>query len=132
MKAERILRVLKQYEEHIIVAFLLNWKPKEIQEAAHISKSTYYKLKNDPDFQRILTERRNDVVREAVKKMESYLLEDIDIVQDVIRDPKTSGQVKINGTQLMMNQLNTWKASTEVIDRLQQLEADAQSQNNAF
>lgn len=123
---------MKQYEEHIIVAFLSNWKPKEIQAAAHISKSTYYRLKNDSDFQKILTERRSEIIREAVNKMESYLSEDVDILQGIIRDPETSPQVKINGINLLMTQLNNWKAATEVFDRLQQLEADAQSQNNAF
>ena len=123
---------MKEYEEHIIVAFLSNWKPKEIQAAAHISKSTYYRLKNDSDFQKILTERRSEIIREAVNKKESYLSEDVDILQGIIRDPKTSPQVKLNGINLLMTQLNNWKAATEVFDRLQQLEADAQSQNNAF
>lgn len=123
---------MKEYEEHIIVAFLTSWKPKEIQKAAKISKSTYYKLKNDPDFQKILTERRSEIIREAVMKMESYLSEDVDILQEIIRDPETSPQVKINGINLLFNSLNSWKAATEVFDRLQQLEEDAQSQNNAF
>ena len=121
---------MKQYEEHIITAFLTNWKPKEIQEAANISKSKYYKLKNDSGFQRILTERRSELIRSAVMKMESYLNEDVEILQSVIRDPKTSPQIKINGIQLLMSQLNTWKQTTEILDMVQRLE-DAQSQNKA-
>lgn len=122
---------MKEYEEHIIAAFLSNWKPKEIQAAAGISKSKYYKLKNDSDFQRILTERRSEIIKEAVMKMESYLSEDIEILQSIIRDEKTSPQIKINGINLLMTQLNNWKQTTEILDRLQKLE-DAQSQNNAF
>ena len=121
-----------KYEEHIISAFLTNWKPKEIQKAADISKSTYYRLKNDPDFQKILTERRSEIIKEAVMKMESYLSQDVDILQEIITDPNTSAQVRINGINLLMTQLNNWKAATEVFERLQQLEADAQRQNNAF
>lgn len=122
---------MKEYEEHIIAAFLSHWKPKEIQKAAEISKSKYYKLKNDSNFQRILTERRSELIRSAVMQMESYLDEDIRILQSIITDSKTSPQVKINGINLLMTQLNNWRQTTEILDRLQRLE-DAQSQNNAF
>lgn len=122
---------MKEYEEHIIAAFLSNWKPKEIQAAAGISKSKYYKLKNDSDFQRILTERRSEIIKEAVWRMEGYLNEDIEILQSIVRDEKTSPQIKINAINLLMTQLNNWKQTTEILDRLQKLE-DAQSQNKAF
>lgn len=122
---------MKKYEETIILAFLQHWKPKDIQEAASISKSTYYKLKNDSDFQRILTERRSELIKEAVWTMEGYLTEDVQILQEIIRDEKTSPQIKINGINLLMTQLNNWKQTTEILDRLQKLE-DAQSQKNAF
>ena len=121
----------EKYPEHIIAAFLSNWKPKEIQDAANISKSKYYKLKNDSDFQKILTERRTELIREAVMRMESYLSENVEALQAIIRDPETKDQVKINAINLMMSQLNSWKQTTEILDRLQKLE-DAQSQNNAF
>lgn len=123
--------IKENYPENIIVAFLAHWKPKEIQEAAEISKSKYYKLKNDSNFQRILTERRSEIIRSAVLQMESYLDEDIRILQSIITDSKTSPQVKINGINLLMTQLNNWRQTTEILDRLQRLE-DAQSQNNAF
>lgn len=122
---------MKEYEEHIIAAFLSHWRPKEIMEAAGISKSKYYKLKNDSGFQRILTERRSEIIKEAVMKMESYLSEDIEILQSIIRDEKTSPQIKINGINLLMTQLNNWRQTTEILDRLQKLE-DSQSQNKAF
>lgn len=121
----------EKFEEHIITAFLSNWKPKEIMIAANISKTKYYRLKNDSDFQKILTERRSEIIREAVMKMESYLSEDVEILQDIIRDPETSAQIKINGINLLMTQLNSWKQTTEILTRLEQLE-DSQSQIKAF
>lgn len=122
---------MKQYEEHIVVAFLSNWKPKEIQAAAHISKAKYYKLRNDPDFQRILTERRGEIIKEAVLKMESYLNENVDTLQQIIRNPEAKDQVKINAINLMMTQLNNWKQTTEILSRLEALE-DAQSKNSTI
>lgn len=122
---------MTKYPESLITAFLTTFKPKDIMERAGISKSKYYKLKNDSEFQKILTERRSELIKEAVLRMESYLTEDVEILQDIIRDPETRDQVKINAINLLMSQLNQWKTTTEVLDRLQKLE-DAQSQNRAF
>ena len=108
--------------------FLTSFKPAEIMKVTGISKSKYYRLKKDRDFQKILTERRTELVKSAVMKMESYLTEDVEILQSIIRKEDTSDQVKINGINLLMSQLNTWKQTTEILDRLQALE-DAQTKN---
>jgi hypothetical protein len=119
---------MKQYEESLITAFLTSYKPAEIMKLTGISKTKYYRLKRDPDFQRILTQRRTEIIKEAVLKMESYLTEDVEILQGIIRKEDTSDQVKINGINLLMSQLNQWKSTTEILDRLQALE-DAQTKS---
>lgn len=119
---------MKQYEESLITAFLTSYKPAEIMKLTGISKTKYYRLKRDPDFQRILTQRRAEIIKEAVLKMESYLTEDVEILQGIIRKEDTSDQVKINGINLLMSQLNQWKSTTEILDRLQALE-DAQTKS---
>lgn len=119
---------MKQYEESLITAFLTSYKPAEIMKLTGISKTKYYRLKRDPDFQRILTQRRTEIIKEAVLKMESYLTEDVEILQGIIRKEDTSDQVKINGINLLMSQLNQWKTTSEILDRLQALE-DAQTKS---
>ena len=119
---------MKHYPESLITAFLTSYKPAEIMKLTGISKTKYYRLKRDPDFQRILTQRRSEIVKEAVMKMESYLTEDVEILQGIIRDPKTKDQIKINGINLLMSQLNQWKTTSEILDRLQALE-DAQTKS---
>lgn len=119
---------MKEYPESLITAFLTSYKPAEIMKLTGISKTKYYRLKRDPDFQKILTERRTELVKSAVMKMESYLTEDVEILQSIIRKGDTTDQVKINGINLLMSQLNTWKSTTEILDRLQALE-DAQTKN---
>ena len=117
---------MKEYPESLITAFLTSYKPAEIMKLTGISKTTYYRLKRDPAFQRILTQRRSEIIRSAVLKMESYLTEDVEILQSIIRKADTSDQVKINGINLLMSQLNQWKTTSEILDRLQALE-DAQT-----
>ena len=115
---------MKIYEEKDINAFLTSTKAVTIMKTAKIGKTRYYRLKNDPEFQRIVTQRRNDIVREAVMKMESYLCKDVEILQQLIEDPETKDQVKVNAIQCMLSQLGQWKTYTEIIERLERLEAD--------
>ncbi len=119
---------MKEYPESLITAFLTSFKRSEIMKLTGISKGKYYRLKSDPEFQRIVTERRTELVKDAVLKMEGYLSEDVEILQSIIRKEDTSDQVKINGINLIMSQLGQWKQTTEILDRLQALE-DAQRKN---
>ena len=122
---------MKEYPESLITAFLTSFKATEIMKVTGISKTKYYRLKNDPDFQKILTDRRSELIREAVLKMESYLSEDVEILQGIIRDQNTKDQVKVNAIQLLMSQLGQWKQITELIARIEALE-DAESQNKTL
>jgi uncharacterized protein Yka (UPF0111/DUF47 family) len=117
---------MKQYPEELITAFLTSCKPAEIMKLTGISKTKFYRLKRDKIFQKILTERRTDLVKTAVLKMESYLNEDVEILQKIIRKEDISDQVRINGINLLMSQLATWKQTTDILERLQALE-DAQT-----
>ena len=113
---------MKIYEEKDINAFLTSTKAVTIMKTAKIGKTRYYRLKNDPDFQRIVTQRRNDIVKEAVLRMESFLTEDVETLQEIIRNPETKDQVRINAINLLMTQLASWRTATDIESRLLALE----------
>lgn len=117
-----MFRIENKYPEAQINAFLTSFKASEVMKLANISKRKYYKLKKDEDFQKILTDRRNEMIKEAVNKMESYLSEDVDILQNMARDSLIKDQIRINAIQLLMNQLGQWKQITEIISRIEALE----------
>ena len=116
------MKIEKKYPESLINAFLTSFKASEVMKLANISKTKYYKLKKDENFQKILTDRRNEMIKEAVNKMESYLSEDVDILQNMARDSLIKDQIRINAIQLLMNQLGQWKQITEIISRIEALE----------
>ena len=80
------------------------------------------RLKADQDFQKIVTERRNELIQDAVLKMEGYLSKDVEILQQIIEDPETSAQTRLNGIQLVFNQLGQWRLLSDMLTRLQQIE----------
>lgn len=116
------------YNERWIASFMTCSKRDEIMEKAGIGKQRYYNLKNDPEFMRIVNERRGDIVRSAVMKMESYLSEAVEILQDIIRNEETAPQVKINAIQLLLSQYNNFKTLTDIQERIEHLEKIAGTQ----
>lgn len=111
-----------KYNESWISAFVSGTRREQIMLTAGIGKHRYYQLLNDPEFQRMVVQRRNAIVKEAVLKMESFLSEDVEILQAIVRKEDTSDQVKINAIQLLMNQLSNYRALTDILERLENLE----------
>lgn len=114
--------MMKEYNEKLIEAFLTEYKVIDIVRITGLSKTTIYKYKNDPAFQAVLTERRSAMVSSAVDRMTQYMNENVEALQSVIRDPETSAQTKVNAIQVMMNQLQSWTTTTDILRRLQALE----------
>jgi hypothetical protein len=118
----------KIYSERLIGAFVSETKRDKILELAGIGKGKYYRLKSDPDFIKVVNERRAEIVREAVLRMEAYLSEDVDRLQEIIRDPETKDQIRINAIQLLMSQLANWRTITDIEGRLLTLETQVENQ----
>ena len=69
----------------------------------------------------VIRERKDAILKGAVNKMQSYLVKDVEILQQIIEDPETAPQVKLNGIQILMNQLRDWTTTTDIIKRIDAL-----------
>ena len=117
----------KKYDERLINAFCQATKRDEIMRVARIGKIKYYNLRADPDFMKAVNTRRADICREAVLRMEGYLSEDVDRLQEIIRNPETSAQVRVNAINLLMTQLANWRTATDIEARLLALEEQVEN-----
>lgn len=111
-----------KYNERWISAFVSGTRREQIMLAAGIGKTRYYRLRADQEFMRIVTQRRNEITKEAVLKMQSYLCEDVEILQGIIRSGDTADQVRVNAIQLLLNQFNAYWSLTELQERIEILE----------
>ena len=118
----------KKYDERLINAFCQATKRDEILKLAKIGKIRYYNLRADPDFMNAVNERRADIVKEAVLRMEGYITEDVERLQEIVRNPKTKDQIKINAINLLMTQLANWRTATDIEARLLALEEQVEKQ----
>ena len=109
-------------DERVIGAFLNNFRMVDVMRETGLSKNTVYKIRNDPDFQKVIRERKEAILKTAVNKMQGYLTKDVEILQQIIEDPETSAQTKVNAIQTLMNQLRDWTTTTDIIKRLEALQ----------
>lgn len=121
-----------EQDERVISAFLTNYRAVDIMKETGLSKTTVYKLRNNPDFQKVIRERKDAILKSAVNKMQSYLVKDVEILQEIIEDPETSPQVKINGVRVLMEQLRDWTTTTDILNRLEALENPSEDVRDTF
>lgn len=114
----------KEYieDERVIGAFLNNFRMVDVVKESGLSKSTCYRIKNDPKFQKALQKRKEEYLKTAVNKMQSYLIKDVEILQQIIESDETSPQTKVNAIQTLMNQLRDWTTTTDIMKRLEALQ----------
>ena len=110
------------HDERVISAFLNNFRMTDVMKETGLSKNTVYKIRNDPEFQKTIRERKEAILKTAVNKMQSYLTKDVEILQQIIEDPETSAQTKVNAIQTLMNQLRDWTTTTDIMKKLEALQ----------
>ena len=110
------------HDERVIGAFLNNFRMVDVMRETGLSKNTVYKIRNDPNFQKVIRERKEAILKTAVNKMQGYLTKDVEILQQIIEDPDTSAQTKVNAIQTLMNQLRDWTTTTDIMKKLEALQ----------
>ena len=119
-------------DERVIGAFLNNFRMVDVMKETGLSKNTCYKIRNDPEFQKVLRERKEAILKTAVNKMQGYLTRDVEILQEIIEDPNTSPQTKVNAIQTIMNQLREWTTTTDIMKRLETLQKPSEDVSETF
>lgn len=115
------------FPEKWITAFLSHPRVVDVCEAGGFSKTKYYQLKKNPDFQRCLRERRDMAVMAAVDALRAHFLRDVEILQAIAEDADTAPQVRVNAISVALSQLQSW---TQTVDLLARIEALEETKNN--
>ena len=119
-------------DERIIGAYINSFRMVDFMREAGISKNYAYKIRNDPRFRAVVRERKDAILKSAVNKMQSYLTKDVEILQEIIENPETSPQVKINAIQTLMSQLREWTTTTDLLKRIEALEKPSEDVPETF
>ena len=120
------------HDERVIGAFLNNYRMVDVMKETGLSKNTVYKIRNDPEFQKVIQKRKEAILKTAVNKMQGYLTRDVEILQEIIEDQDTSAQTKVNAIKVMLDQLRDWTTTTDILRRLEALQNPSDDVSETF
>lgn len=109
---------MKLQDENLIQAFCEGTTAADIMRRAGISRTRYYRLVRDPEFQAAVAQRRSEIVDAAVKRMERTLDHNVMILQTIIDDVEVAAQTRVNAVNVMLSQFASWKSIDNYEQRL--------------
>lgn len=110
------------FTEDLIAAFLEYDKISDIMRATGLSRNTVTRYRDDPQFQGILNQRRVQIIRRSVQKMQQSLADCVNVLNRIINDGDISPQIRVNAIQIMMSQCKSWTETADLAERVEALE----------
>lgn len=121
-----------QYHEKIIQAFLTHVKVADIARETGLAEKTIRKYRADPELQKILHERQDEMVSAALATMRGYLNDSVKELIEIIRDKNTPVQTRVNAIQLLLKQCADWTNTEDIQKRLEALEGATIPENTGL
>ena len=90
-------------DEQIIAALLQHGTISKAAEACGISPRTIYDRMDAREFRAAYMEAKNDIIREAVYSINGKLSAAIDAVSEIMTDKATNPAVRLQATQVIIN-----------------------------
>lgn len=118
------------YTEEMIQAFMELPKNKDVAERLGIHIQTVAKYRRDPELQSLIRERRTELTKRAVNKMSGMIDNSLDKLNEIINDPETAAQTRVNAIQVLYSQYKAWIETTDIIERIENVEQDLRVNKN--
>lgn len=113
---------MKKYSEIVITAFATYTRTIDLMKATGLSKDTICKYKKDNNLRELAEERRTQVIRESVNKMQSELTKCVETLCEIRDNTELNPQVRVYACNCIMNQCKDWTVSVDIINRIEALE----------
>lgn len=111
-----------KYSEVVISAFAIYQKTTDIMKATGLSKTTVCKYKKDSHLLELAEERRLQIVKESVYKMQSELTKCVDTLIEIRDNTENNPQIRVYACNCILNHCRDWTLSVDVMERVEALE----------
>lgn len=95
-------------------------------QKAGIARDTAYRYLKNPAFMAELTRKRSECINDAVRFLQGKLTFCSETLVQIIENPKTADQVKINAINAIFMNCKALTETAEILERLQQIETNLQ------
>ncbi|SFB86903.1 hypothetical protein [Butyrivibrio sp. YAB3001] len=113
---------MKEYSEIVIAAFATFTKTVDLMNATGLSKSTIVKYKKDEQLKGLAQERRQQIVKESVYKLQSELTKCVDVLAKIRDDTSINPQVRVYACNSIMSHWKEFTLTVDLIERIERLE----------
>ena len=97
---------------------------KKAAEKAGISRDTAYKYLKNEKFQAELNKRRSECVTDTVRFLQSKLSICSETLVNIVENPETGAQIKINAINAIFTNCKALLETTEILQKMAELEAE--------
>ena len=102
---------------------------KKAAEKAGISRDTAYKYLKNENFQAELNKRRSECVTDTVRFLQSKLSLCSETLVNIVENPETGAQIKINAINAIFANCKALLETTEILQKMAELEAEQKNIN---
>lgn len=113
---------MRKYSELVITAFATYTSTTDLSNITGLSRSTIVKYKKDNYLQELADERRMQIIKESVYKMQSQLTKCVDTLIEIRDNEELNPQTRIYATNCLMNHCKDWTITADIVDRVEKLE----------
>lgn len=112
----------KLNHEKLALNLLTTSSIRDAAEKSNVAESTVYRLKNDPEFQKLLNEVKNKMFQETMQKSQGYCLEMLEVLREVALDTLSTDSSRVSAARSVIELGLSMYESESIIQRLQELE----------
>lgn len=113
---------MTQKQIKFLYCLLENSSTTKAIKAAGISSATAYRWMKDTDFKRELERKKEEMLSRVSGYLQSSLADCCERLMEIVKDPDTSAQVKINAISLIFQNARSFTEQTEILERMRRIE----------
>lgn len=113
---------MKRYSEEVITAFATYTRTCDLVNATGLARGTIVKYKKDKELLRLADERRRQIVKQSVFKMQSELTKCVNTLVEIRDNTTINPQIRVYACNCIMNHCKDFTLSVDVMERIEELE----------
>lgn len=113
---------MKKYSELIINSFAMYTRTVDLMRETGLCKNTICQYKKDKRLLELANERRLQVVKESVYKMQSELTKSVEVLASLRDNEEVNAQTRAYCCNLLLNHCRDWTLSVDLLERVEALE----------
>lgn len=117
-------------DEAIVAALIECGSIKGAAASLQCTARTLYERMKKPEFKKLYTQAKADILKTATAKLQGNLCGAIDTLSEIMQDPEAAKQTRVNSAVSILQYGARFTEATDIIERLEAIEEAQELQNN--